>query len=135
LKLEIGTWKFTMKTLHIFDPAMCCNTGVCGVDADQQLVSFAADVDWAKKQGAQIERFNLAQQPMAFAENAVVKSFLERSGAQALPLILLDGEIALTNRYPRRAELARWLGLSILPVTASSNSTASAPCCGEGQSC
>jgi hypothetical protein len=130
-----------MKTLQIFDPAMCCNTGVCGVDADQQLVSFAADIDWAKKQGAQIERFNLAQQPMAFAENAVVKSFLERSGQEGLPLILLDGEIALTNRYPRRAELARWLSLSILPVTVSTstntsaNSTASAPCCGEGQSC
>ncbi|MBC3831546.1 arsenite efflux transporter metallochaperone ArsD [Undibacterium amnicola] len=132
-----------MKTLQIFDPAMCCNTGVCGVDADQQLVSFAADIDWAKKQGAQIERFNLAQQPMAFAENAVVKSFLERSGQEGLPLILLDGEIALTNRYPRRAELARWLGLSILPVigstgtntNTSANSAASAPCCGEGQSC
>ncbi|MFA9275753.1 MAG: arsenite efflux transporter metallochaperone ArsD [Candidatus Aquirickettsiella gammari] len=128
-----------MKTLQIFDPAMCCNTGVCGVDTDQQLVSFAADVDWAKKQGAQIERFNLAQQPMAFAENVVVKSFLERSGTEGLPLILLDGEIALTSRYPRRAELARWLGLSILPVTASTGTgtttTASAPCCGEGQSC
>ncbi len=132
-----------MKTLQIFDPAMCCNTGVCGVDADQQLVSFAADIDWAKKQGAQIERFNLAQQPMAFAENAVVRSFLERSGQEGLPLILLDGEIALTNRYPRRAELARWLGLSILPVigstgtntNTSANSAASSPCCGEGQSC
>lgn len=124
-----------MKTLQIFDPAMCCNTGVCGVDADQQLVSFAADVDWAKKQGAQIERFNLAQQPMAFVDNAVVKSFLERSGQEALPLILLDGEIALTNRYPRRAELARWLGLSILPVAADAGTAASAPCCGEGQSC
>jgi hypothetical protein len=122
-----------MKTLQIFDPAMCCNTGVCGVDADQQLVSFAADVDWAKKQGAQIERFNLAQQPMTFVDNAVVKSFLERSGQEGLPLILLDGEIALTNRYPRRAELARWLGLSILPVAASTpNAT---PCCGGGQSC
>jgi hypothetical protein len=122
-----------MKTLQIFDPAMCCNTGVCGVDVDQQLVSFAADVDWAKKQGAQIERFNLAQQPMAFVESAVVRSFLERSGQEGLPLILLDGEIALTSRYPRRAELARWLGLSILPVAAST--TSAAPCCGEGQSC
>lgn len=122
-----------MKTLQIFDPAMCCNTGVCGVEADQQLVSFAADVDWAKKQGAQIERYNLAKQPMVFAENVVVKSFLERSGTEGLPLILLDGEIALTNRYPRRAELARWLGLSILPVAASTPN--SAPCCGEGQSC
>jgi hypothetical protein len=23
-----------MKTLEIFDPAMCCATGVCGVDVD-----------------------------------------------------------------------------------------------------
>jgi hypothetical protein len=120
-----------MKSIQIFDPAMCCNTGVCGVDADQQLVNFAADVNWAKTQGSAIERYNLAQQPMAFVENTVVKSFLDRSGQEGLPLILVDGEIALTGRYPRRAELARWLGLSILPVT-SSNPT---PCCGEAQTC
>ena len=58
-----------MKSIQVFDPAMCCSTGVCGVDVDQQLVSFAADVDWAKQNGAQIERFNLAQQPMDFADN------------------------------------------------------------------
>lgn len=68
-----------MKTIQVFDPALCCSTGVCGVDVDQQWVSFSADVDWAKQQGAQIERFNLAQQPMIFAENALVKNFLERS--------------------------------------------------------
>ena len=57
-----------MKTIQVFDPALCCSTGVCGVDVDQALVSFSADVAWAKLNGAQIERFNLAQQPMAFAE-------------------------------------------------------------------
>lgn len=101
-----------MKIIQVFDPALCCSTGVCGVDVDQQLVDFSADVDWAKQQGAQIERFNLAQQPTVFAENAVVKEFLERSGAEALPLILVDGEVALAGRYPSRAELAEWLGLA-----------------------
>ncbi|MEG5367833.1 arsenic metallochaperone ArsD family protein [Enterobacter hormaechei] len=24
-----------MKTLTVFDPAMCCSTGVCGSDGDQ----------------------------------------------------------------------------------------------------
>ncbi len=122
-----------MKTLQIYDPAMCCNTGVCGVDVDQQLLTFATDIDWAKKQGAQIERFNLAQQPMAFVENTVVKNFLALSGAEGLPLILLNGEIALTSRYPRRAELARWLGLSVLPI--SSLATSASTCCGPGKSC
>ena len=41
----------------------------------------------------QIERFNLAQQPLAFAENETVKGFLERSGQDALPLVLVDGEV------------------------------------------
>ncbi|OIQ76254.1 arsenical resistance operon trans-acting repressor ArsD [mine drainage metagenome] len=91
---------------------MCCDTGVCGVDVDQQLVSFAADVDWARQQGVEVQRFNLAQQPMEFANNQFVRGFLERSGEEALPLILVDGEVALAGRYPHRTELARWAGIA-----------------------
>jgi hypothetical protein len=105
-----------MTKIQIFDPALCCHTGICGVEVDPQLVSFAAAVAWAKEKGAQIERFNLAQQPMAFAENPVVKSLLERSGQEALPLILVDGECALAGGYPNREALARWAGLAVTPV-------------------
>lgn len=119
-----------MTTIHIFDPAMCCNTGVCGVEVDQALVNVAADIDWAKQNGAQITRFNLAQQPLAFAENPKVKAFLERSGQEALPLILVNDEVALAGRYPRRAELARWAGISTLPVSAAQGGN----CC-SGSSC
>lgn len=115
-----------MKALQIFDPALCCSTGVCGVDVDQALVQFSADVDWARQQGASVERFNLAQEPMAFAGNPVVKGFLERSGAEALPLVLLDGEVALAGRYPARAEIARWLGLA---------DAAPKPCCSGSKCC
>lgn len=101
-----------MKIIQIYDPALCCSTGVCGVDVDQTLVNLSADVNWAKQNGAKVERYNLAQQPMAFAENATVKAFLERSGQEALPLVLIDGEVALAGRYPTRAELARWAGIA-----------------------
>jgi AhpD family alkylhydroperoxidase len=104
-----------MSTIHIFDPAMCCSTGVCGVDVDQQLVSFAADLDWARQNGAQIERFNLAQQPQAFARNAVVSAFLESTGHEALPLILVDGKFALAGGYPSRAQLGAWAGIASAP--------------------
>jgi len=117
-----------MTTIQVYDPALCCSTGVCGVDVDQQLVGFSADVDWAKQSGATIERFNLAQQPMAFAENPLVKGYLERSGAEALPLILVDGEVALAGRYPTRAELARW---AAIPMTEDKPSN----CCSGGSSC
>ncbi len=118
-----------MKIIQVFDPALCCSTGVCGVNVDQGLVSFAADVEWAKQNGAKIERFNLAQQPMAFAENTVARAFLERSGQDALPLILIDGEVALAGRYPDRAELARWAEI------AQSNPLKTVKSCCSGSGC
>ncbi|MDE2429285.1 MAG: arsenite efflux transporter metallochaperone ArsD [Burkholderiales bacterium] len=119
-----------MATITVYDPALCCNSGVCGVDVDQQLVSFAADMAWLKAQGQEIARFNLGQQPMAFAENAVVKAFLERSGAEGLPLILVDEQIAMAGRYPRREELARWAGISVASDKASESGAAGSTCCG-----
>lgn len=120
-----------MTTIQVFDPPLCCNTGVCDVEVDQQLVDFAADVGWLKQQGGQIERFNLAQQPMFFAANAVVKAFLERSGQEGLPLILVDGEVALAGRYPQRAELARWASISLPAAEAESV----VDCCSGGRCC
>jgi hypothetical protein len=120
-----------MTTIQVFDPALCCSTGVCGVEVDQQLVAFSADADWLAKQGGRIERFNLAQQPLAFAQNPVVKGYLDRSGAQALPLVLVDGEVALAGRYPQRAELARWAGLAA-PETKAEPAGA---CCSGGRCC
>lgn len=120
-----------MKQIQVFDPVLCCSSGVCGVDVDQSLVTFAADVEWARQKGAQLERFNLGRDPMAFAGNPAVKGFLERSGQQALPLTLVDGEVALAGRYPTRADLARWAGIAE-PAAA----TAQAGCgCGGGRCC
>ncbi|MDS7891467.1 arsenic metallochaperone ArsD family protein, partial [Klebsiella michiganensis] len=53
----------------------------------------------------------LSSHTMAFAENPTVKAFLERSGAESLPLILLDGEFVLSGRYPTRQDLVRWFGI------------------------
>jgi hypothetical protein len=119
-----------MKTIQVFDPALCCSSGVCGTDVDQALVNFSADVDWVRQNGVAIERFNLAQQPMAFAENAVVKGLLERTGEAALPVILMDGELALAGRYPSRDELLRWSG-----VTPTAAPKKAAGACGCGPKC
>ena len=121
-----------MKKIEVFDPSLCCSTGVCGVDVDQVLVTFATDVDWAKHNGAHIERYNLAQQPQMFVDNATVKGFLQRSGQDALPLILVDGEVALAGRYPKRAELALWIGIG-QPATAAKPTAVG--CCSGPRGC
>jgi len=126
-----------MKKIQVFDPALCCSSGICGTDVDQKLVDFSANVDWARQQGLTIERFNLAQQPMAFAENVAVKGLLERSGEAALPITLVDGEVAFAGRYPGRDDLARWLGVAATAAETSANSANSAKnsCCGGGKCC
>ncbi len=117
-----------MKSIQVFEPALCCSTGLCGVDVDQALVTFAAGVDQARQGGVQIERFNLAQQPMAFAANATVKLYLERFGQQALPMTLVDGKVTLSGRYPSRTDLARWAE-QVQPVEIKPQAT----CCGGGR--
>jgi hypothetical protein len=120
-----------MKTIQVYDPAMCCSSGVCGVDVDQALVTFSADVEWAKQNGAKIERFNLSSDPMAFVNNKATNAFLERSGAEALPLILVDGEMALAGRYPNRIELSRWAGIiqSVDEAKPASSCCSGSKCC------
>lgn len=102
-----------MAMVQVFDPAMCCSTGVCGPSVDPKLVRFAADLDWLKSKGVSVERFNLAQQPAAFASNAQVKAALEASVEDALPLVMVDGKVQSTGRYPSRAELADWAGIAV----------------------
>ena len=93
-----------MKTIQIYDPPMCCSTGICGTDINPDLVSFAAMVAQLGTRGVKVERFNLGQQPMAFAQNASVKALLDKEGAEALPLIFVDGVVYLKGRYPNAGE-------------------------------
>lgn len=94
-----------MKTIHIYDKPMCCSTGVCGPEVDPVLPRFAADLDWLKSQGHQVERFNLAQQPQAFVANPLVQQALKVEGNDCLPLIVIDGQLVSRRDYPSRESL------------------------------
>ena len=98
-------------TLTIFDPSMCCSTGVCGPDVDPALAQFSSDLEWLADQGVQVARYNLAQEPGAFAEDSDAKAFLEREGESALPLLKGDGEVVDHGEYPGRETLAEWVNL------------------------
>lgn len=94
----------SMKTIQVYDPPMCCSTGICGTDINPDLVNFAAMLAQLGTHGLKVERFNLGQQPMAFVQNTSVKALLDKEGSEALPLIFLDGEVYLKGRYPTAAE-------------------------------
>jgi len=95
-----------MKQIQIYDPPMCCSTGLCGTEIDPALVQFAALLTQLGQKGVRVERYNLGQQPMAFVENLAVKALLEGEGMGVLPLVFIDGVVHLKGRYPTDEE--RW---------------------------
>jgi arsenite methyltransferase len=112
MKAEMtGKEEKTVK-LEVFDPPMCCSSGVCGPNVDKKLVQFSAALDWLRSQGVQVERYNPTHQYDAFASNATVVRAINDEGLNCLPIILLSGEIVSHSSYPSRDELAAIVGLS-----------------------
>jgi len=122
-----------MKTIQIYDKPMCCSTGICGPQVDPVLPRFAADLDWLKSQGHQVERYNLSQQPQAFIANKAVHALLGSEGPDCLPVIVVDGEVVSRKDYPSRDTLATWTGSKAasktLPVTSAGGCCGSTGCC------
>lgn len=141
----------TSPAIRVFEPALCCNTGVCGPDVDQALVTFTADLDHLRGLGVDIERHNLANDPTAFATEPTVRDFLKVAGSAGLPLTLVDGVTVATGSYPSRARLLQLAGrtdstqsapdsvsarvdLGLTAVT-SGAAASSGGCCGGGGCC
>lgn len=123
-------------TVQVFDPAMCCPTGVCGPSVDPALIRFAADLEYLKGHGIKVERFNLSQQPGAFVENEVVRSALQVD-ANCLPMILAEGKVIAQGGYPAtRQNLLALLGLQPVEETPFVPlATAEGSCCEPSSGC
>lgn len=100
--------------IEIYDPAMCCSSGLCGPSLDPVLVKMNDAVLALKKQGVEVERFNLAQQPKAYMENKVIADLLHKNGKKILPVIIVEGKVFKTGEYPSYEDLCKALGIEPL---------------------
>ena len=57
-----------MKKLELYDPAMCCPTGICGVEVDPALVQCNADLLWLAEQGVAVRRTTRCAQGRVLGE-------------------------------------------------------------------
>jgi len=121
------------RRVELYEPAMCCQTGVCGPSLDQQLISVREDLRWAQGQGAVVVRHNLSSDPDAFVANPKITGLMAAFGEGALPVLVVDGEIAIHGRYPSRDELAHLLTATAEPVELTVSSGGCG--CGPGESC
>jgi hypothetical protein len=99
-----------MKSLKIYDPAMCCSTGVCGPDVDPELVQLAGFLKNLAGTAVKVERYNLSQEPAAYTANAAVATALQEMGTDALPMVFVDDKLVSTGGYPDLSKLSGLLG-------------------------
>ena len=123
-----------MKEMQIFEPALCCETGVCGASVDPELLRITTVLDRLKKNGIIIKRFNLNRSPMEFVTNQTINTFINQKGVDALPCVMVDGNIVIEGRYPTNEEimlLAEIPGEKLLPEQKKSAGC----CCGNNGGC
>lgn len=100
-----------MKKMTIFEPAMCCSTGVCGPSVDQELLRVSTVINNLKNKGVIVERHNLSSNPQAFVDNKEINSIINNEGVAALPVTMVEGEVVKTKTYPTDQEFCSFLGL------------------------
>jgi hypothetical protein len=100
-----------MKKMKIFEPAMCCPTGICGVGVDPELLRISTVLDTLKKHGVIVDRFNLNSAPAEFIKDKTINAYINEKGTEGLPAIMVDGEIVITGRYPTNEEFTKLLDL------------------------
>ncbi len=98
-----------MKKIEVFDPAMCCETGVCGPSINEELLRFATLVQELKGDGVDIVRYGLSNAPQAFVDREVITALLNAEGAEVLPVVLVDGHVVKKYAYPLKEEVLEWL--------------------------
>lgn len=102
-----------MKRMKIFEPAMCCETGLCGVGVNPELLRISAVINTLKNNGIAVDRYNLSNAPMEFVNNKVINSYINGHGPEGLPVVTLDEEIVISGRYPTNEEFTKLLNLPV----------------------
>lgn len=100
-----------MKKMVIFDPAMCCSTGVCGPSVDKELLRVSTVLNTLKNKGILVERHNLTSNPQIFVDNKLINEILNTKGVEALPVIMVDGVVVKQGSYPTNEEFCNFLDI------------------------
>ena len=98
-----------MKKMIIFDPAMCCSSGVCGPAVNPDLLRVSTALNRLKNKDIVVERYNLTSNPQAFVDNNIINQLLNSDGVDILPVTIVDGEVVKTKQYPTNAEFCKLL--------------------------
>lgn len=98
-----------MANIIIYDPAMCCSTGVCGPAIDTELLRVSTVISNLEKNGVKVERYNLTNNPQAFIDSKTINEILNKDGVDVLPITIVDGKVVKTKKYLTNDEFIKFL--------------------------
>lgn len=124
-----------MTKIEIFDPAMCCPTGLCGPGVDPELLRVTTVINNLIAKGVDVVRYGLSTEPQAFVDNKLVNEYLMKEDVQVLPLTVVDGQVVKTSAYPTNEEFAKWSGVSLEENSPAPTKEKTGGCCCGGDGC
>ena len=92
------------KKIFVYDPPMCCSSGVCGPNPDPVLIEFQNTIDKLKAEGIEIERYIITQSPEKFKENTQVMELIQKEQLKVLPITIYNDKVVLKGKYPTYEE-------------------------------
>ncbi len=122
-----------MSKIEIYDPAMCCATGLCGPSIDTELLRVTTVINALTAKGVQVIRYGLSSEPQAFVDNKMVNEYLMKEEVDVLPITVVDGQVMKTKTYPSNEEFAQWADVAVEEITPAKKE--SAGCCCPGGCC
>lgn len=93
----------------IYDPPMCCSTGVCGPNPDESLIKLQDTLTALKDKGIEVERFIITQSPEKFKENPQVIKLIQEQQLKVMPITTMNGAIVKTGSYPSLEEFKKFI--------------------------
>jgi len=91
--------------VELFDPPMCCPTGLCGPTLDQTLLDVNEMILALQRENRRVERYQMASDPNAFLGNVEVMKLVREKQMEALPIIVVRGKIIKSGGYPSLDEV------------------------------
>jgi Arsenical resistance operon protein ArsD len=91
--------------VELFDPPLCCPTGLCGPTLDQTLLDVNEMVLALNFEGVGVERYQMTSHPHVFLKHPDVMRLVRERGMEAFPITVVAGRVVKTGAYPTRKEI------------------------------
>ncbi|MFN3983030.1 MAG: arsenite efflux transporter metallochaperone ArsD [Caldilinea sp.] len=91
--------------VEMFDPPMCCPTGLCGPTLDETLLTVNEMVLRLQEEGVPVARYQMTSHPQKFLSQPAVMQLVQTQQMAALPIVVVGGRIVKSGAYPTEAEV------------------------------